>query len=737
MAASEDTKEAVPGMKVGTALWHIMSYTAPYKGRVALVILTLVIDVAFDTAMPLSLKFLIDNAITPRDAEMFAIIITCLVGAFILTACSQVSRDWLYGWLGSKVLGDLREKLYGHIQRMSPGFFSRTNSADLVARFSTDLSAVENAIILGMPAAMLAFLQIIISTTILIMLDWRLALIVILGLPLCLIGPHLLGPRATAASYNLQTENAALSASVLEAVSAHPVVRAFSLQDSLRNAFVGQSRRLTALAGRFIFLSYSTERAPNISMQLFSLGVIGGGGWLAYKGIFSIGDLVAFNALYGAVAASVLNLTSISATLLQATGGMQRIQEVLVQTPEVVSDPQAVTLPSPLKTIDVEGVNFGYLPGQTNLTDVSYRIPAGCRAAFVGPSGSGKSTNLNLVLRFYDPASGRVSIDGQDLRGVSHQSLYDQMGVVFQESFLFNTTIRENIRMGKPGASDAEVEAASKLAELHDIVLQLPQGYDTPVGERGAKLSGGQRQRVAIARALIRNPGVIVLDEATSALDPATEQAVNQTLERVSKGRTVLAVTHRLETITGYDLILVFDQGRLVEQGTHDELLRRGGRYASLWNRQSGLSLSDDGTMAHIEPASLKAIPLFANVALDDIEKMYPLFGTEHVAAGQTVIRQGAHGDKFFIIVRGKVSVDVEEKGAPAKQVATQVATLADGDFFGEMSLLSHAPTTATVTTLQPTIFLTLRRDHFRRFVHRYPSMRDAIQHVASERRHG
>lgn len=726
-----DTKEAAPTMKVGTALWHILSYTAPYRGRVALLVVTLVIDVAFDAALPLSLAFLIDNAIMPKDATMFAIIVGCLFGGFLLTACSQVSRDYLYGWLGSRVLGDLREKLFSHLQRMSPGFFSRTNSTDLVARFSSDLAAVENAIILGMPAAMIACLQIVLSTTILVLLDWRLASIVVLGLPLCLIGPRLLGPRATAASYRLRTETAALSASVHEAVSAHSVVRAFSLQEALRAAFAGQSRRLTALAGRFIFLSYSTERAPNVSMQLFSLAVIGGGGWLAYTGVFSIGDLVAFNALYVNVAASVLGLTSISAELLQATGGMQRIQEVLVQTPEVVSSPQAVTLPLPLKAIDVENVGFGYLAGQSNLVDVSYRIPAGSRVAFVGPSGSGKSTNLNLIMRFYDPDKGRVLIDGHDLRDVSHASLYDLMGVVFQESFLFDTSIRENIRMGRPGASDAEVEAASRLAELHDIVARLPEGYDTPVGERGANLSGGQRQRVAIARALIRNPGVIVLDEATSALDPATEQAVNQTLERVSKGRTVLAVTHRLETITGYDLILVFDQGRLVEQGTHDELLRRAGRYASLWNRQSGLSLSDDGMMAHIEPASLKQIPLFQNVALEDIEKMYMLFGTEHVGAGQTVIRQGAHGDRFFIIVRGKVSVDVATDGAPARQVAT----LADGDFFGEMSLLANLPTTATVTTVQPTIFLTLRRDHFRRFVERYPAIRAAIELVASGRR--
>ena len=390
-----------------------------------------------------------------------------------------------------------------------------------------------------------------------------------------------------------------------------------------------------------------------------------------------------------------------------------------------------MTLPPPVTSIRFDHVGFGYTSGQYNLTDVSYSIPIGARVALVGPSGSGKSTNLSLVMRFFDPNEGRVLIDEHDLREVTLKSLYSHMGVVFQENLLFNTTIRENIRMGRIGATDLEVEAAAKLADLHDFIVGLPQGYDTPVGERGALLSGGQRQRVAIARALIRDPVIIVLDEATAALDPASEHAINETLNRVSQGRTVLSVTHRLQTITAYDLILVFDQGRLVEQGTHAALLADPGKYASLWKRQSGLSLSDDGLIAHIQPSGLKEIPLFQQVDLEELAEMNSLFATEHVGVGHIVIEQGKRGEKLFIIIRGKVSVDIIEEGAEARRLAT----LADGEFFGEISLLSNEPTTARVTTLQPTIFLTLRRDHFLNFLERHASLRESIERLSRERR--
>jgi ATP-binding cassette subfamily B protein len=344
-----------------------------------------------------------------------------------------------------------------------------------------------------------------------------------------------------------------------------------------------------------------TERSPNIGMLLFNVLLISGGSYLAFHGSLSIGSLVSFNALFIMVSSSVMGLTAVTPTLLQATGGMQRVRELLDEPPTVVELPGARPLPKLASGIRFEDVTFGYTPEQTNLVNVSMNLPSGARTAFVGHSGCGKSTNLNLIMRFYDPQAGRVTFDGIDLRATLLDSLYDQVGIVFQESFLFNTSIRENIRLGRSGATDAEVEEAAKAAELHDIILQMPEGYETIVGERGGRLSGGQRQRVAIARALIRNPSLIILDEATSALDPGTEAAINDTLDRVAAGRTVISVTHRLKSVVNFDCIFVFKQGRVIEQGSHESLLRLGGTYAGMWRRQSGTSVSATGDLRVID----------------------------------------------------------------------------------------------------------------------------------------
>ncbi|MBF0418422.1 MAG: ABC transporter ATP-binding protein, partial [Magnetococcales bacterium] len=389
---SVDGGEAPPTMPVMTALKHILSYLAPYRVRTGLMLMTLFIDVAFDTALPLSLKLLIDEAIVPRDFDILILVVSALFAGYLMTAVSQLSRDYLYAWLGAHVLGDLRRHIYEHLQRMSPSFFARFRSADLMARFSSDLTAVENAIILGMPSALISVLHIIISTTVLFILEWRLALIALLGLPFCMIGPRILGPKAVAASYDLRTSQSAMAAHIQEAVSAQGVVRAFTLQEVMRKFFFSHSSRLTQLATRFNFLSYATERSPNIGMQLFSLGIIGGGGVLAFNETISIGSLVSFNALFVNVSSSVLGLTSIAPTLLQATGGMQRIREVLDQPPEVTDAPGAVPMPPLAQQIEFDNVSFGYTPEQMNLAQVSYTIPVGSKVAFVGHSGCGKST---------------------------------------------------------------------------------------------------------------------------------------------------------------------------------------------------------------------------------------------------------------------------------------------------------------------------------------------------------
>jgi ATP-binding cassette subfamily B protein len=300
---------------------------------------------------------------------------------------------------------------------------------------------------------------------------------------------------------------------------------------------------------------------------------------------------------------------------------------------------------------------------------------------------------------------------------------------VFQDNFLFNTTIRENIRLGRPEATDEEVEAAAAAAEIHDFIGSLPDGYETCTGERGGRLSGGQRQRIGIARAVLRNPPILLLDEATSALDASTEAAVNATLATICRGRTSIAVTHRLSSVQRVDCIVVLDRGRIVEQGTHVDLLARDGAYARLWNKQAGLLLSEDGLRAKIEPAKLASIPILSAVDPIHLEAIAPLFVTEHVPEGRLVVQQGDPGDRFYIIVRGRVEVV-----AKSEEGERRLAILEDGDVFGEMALLQNAPRNATVRALVTSTFLTLTRGQFDDLMVRLPMVRQAVEAVMAAR---
>jgi ATP-binding cassette subfamily B protein len=702
----------------------LLAYLRPYKARGICLIITLLVEGAFVTLLALSLKFLIDYAITPRDSKVLALIIGGLAIGFLLTATSQVIRDYLYAWLGARIINDIRKEMFGHFQRLSLDFYAKSQMGDLLSRFSSDLNAIENAVVLGVPGAMLCCINIIFSACVLFVLDWRLALAAMCGLPLCLIGPKLLAPRAIKAGYTLRIQQATLSSLINENLGAQQIVKAFSLKQSILTNFVGQAGRLAQQATRFNFLSYVTERTPNIGMLLFNVLLISGGAYLAFRGSLSIGSLVSFNALFITVSTSVMGLTAVTPTLLQATGGMQRVQELLGEHPAIVEQSNARPLPPLSSGIRFVNVTFGYTNESRNLTNVSMELPKGARIAFVGHSGCGKSTNLNLIMRFYDPQAGRIMFDGIDLREALLDSLYEQVGIVFQESFLFNTSVRENIRLGKLGTSDQEVEAAARAAELHDIIVAMPEGYETKVGERGGRLSGGQRQRIAIARALIRNPALFILDEATSALDPNTEAAINETLERVSTNRTVISVTHRLKAVVNYDHIFVFHQGQLIEHGSHSNLLQRGGTYAGMWRRQSGTTVSATGQLRMTDTGILRDVPLFKDFDEIHLREISDNLITERVPAGRIIINEGDEGDRFYIIIRGQVSVSATGDDGNTHRIAI----LDDGDYFGEIALLTNIPTTATVETLTPSIFFILQREQLQKLMHQHPDLNAQVR---------
>jgi ATP-binding cassette subfamily B protein len=727
----EDPGAGAAGPSAGLLGRMLYRLLLPYRARCALILAGLLLDLALTTAMPMSFKLLIDRAIVPHDGRLLLELIVALVVLALLASLAGLGRDYLYAEIGARVMGDLRRALYAKLERLSVGYYARTQAGDVIARFSGDLAGVESIVTSSVPIATLAALNVVVSVALLFVLEWRLAAISLIGLPLGLLAPRAFTARASAASYLRKRDEGKVLGFVNESIGAQAVIKGFGLHALLFERFRTLTRDLVASSLRIGLYAALVERSAQIAIVVLELSVIGCGAYLAFAGSLSIGALVAFHALFQNLASSLASFVFVAPQLLHASGSVVRVQELLDEPAQEKEEaPDAPTLPRLASAIALEGVGFGYAADQPTLRGLSLTIREGEHVAFVGPSGSGKSTVLSLVMRFYDAQQGKISFDGRDVRSGTLASLRAQMGVVFQETFLFNASIRENIRLGRAGATDAEIEAAARAAEIHDLVMSLPRGYDTPVGERGGRLSGGQRQRVAIARALVRDPAVLVLDEATSALDPGTEASINATLEKASAGRTVLSVTHRLASVTRADRIFVLDRGALREHGTHVELLRKGGLYKELWDKQSGFTLSEDGWQAYVEPAKLRAIPLLRPLGDEALTAIAGRLVTEIHPAGRSLFEAGDPGDRFFLLVRG--AVDVLVPGPAGGQ--RRLGSLRDGDHFGEMALLRDAPRNATVRTTAPCLLLTLRREPFLKLVAGSPEIAAMIDGVISRR---
>ena len=705
-------------------------YAGRYRGSVTLILLALLFENAFAVVVPLCFQLLVDAALDQNLADVLPKVFGGLLVGLVAGSAAGVGRDYIFARLGARILNDIRLDMFDHLQRLSMSYYSRTQIGDIVARFSSDLGALQSVIVYSLPYFAFYLIGSLLSTAFLFTLDWRLALVASLGLPLTLLGPRFIGPRATAASLRIREAESQIVSAVQEHAAAQIVIKAFRLQALMREQFRDRLERLLQGSVRFRMLSSAAERAPTVSVNLLHLIVLGYGVFLASRQDLSVGSLVAFNGLFLNVSWGVTAISDIVLPFLNASGGVLRVRELLDQPPQVNDLPHAPPLPRLTRQIAFEQVSFGYGPERDTLRGVSFTIPQGSSVAFVGPSGSGKSTVISLLARFYDPSAGIISVDGHDLRAVQQDSLRAQIGMVLQDNILFDTTVRDNLRLALRAGTDQQVEAAARAAGVHEAILALPGGYDTPVGERGGRLSGGQRQRVAIARALMGDPAILILDEATSALDSVTEATISAALTRAAQGRTVVAVTHRLATIADYDCIYVLQEGQLVEQGRHDDLLQLNGVYANLWHKQQGFMVSQDGFQASVAPERLRNIPIFSSLDNAFLAEFAAQLMTENVPEQRTVIHQGDVGDKFYVIVRGKVEV-IHQDPAGAED---RLAVLQDGDHFGEIALLHHVVRTASVRTLTPCIFLALQRGQFDRLLSQVPNLRETLETIELQR---
>ena len=579
-------KEAAGAM--ATVYGFVKPYLRNYRKLLAFVTFGVLVETLFNVIMPLSLKFLIDDALGEEDFQALVKILSVLAAAGIFTSIVAV---WYEKWdasLAASVISDVRARLFDHVQDLPSAYFARTRRGEILSRFSVDLSAFEGAVKSFANSAALPFLELIAGIVLMLFLTWQLAAVALLVFPITLIGPRILTPKAVQANYEQKLNESALLGMVQENVAAQAVIKAFNLQRRTFGWFTMRNDDARRKIASATFLSTMVERTVTISVLLLHLVVLALGAYLATKGQITIGTFVTFESAFWEVSYNIAHIMHFIPVSIQSAAAVRHIQELLDEPTRGGDRPGAPDLPRITNDISFDRVTFQYEGSLSPVLDnFSLKLKVGRRIAIVGPSGSGKSTLLNLILRLYVPDEGRVTIDGVDIRKVTRESLRRSMAVVFQENMLFNMSIRENIRLGKEGASDQEVEQAARKAEIHRYIMSLPQRYDTPVGERGDTLSGGQRQRIAIARAIVRDPSVLLLDEATSALDQTTEAAINRTLLKVAKGRTMIFSTHRLTSVVEMDEIVVISGGRAIERGSHQKLLAANGVYRRLWDDQS------------------------------------------------------------------------------------------------------------------------------------------------------
>lgn len=590
----EDDDDDLPAVftfaEAVAALASVWRFCRPFLAarRTALLLvgLGLLIETVFNVLMPLSLKVLIDDVLENEDRELLVLLLASLGAAGIVTSVVSIWYERIDARVTAAIVADIRQRMFQHLHDLPTMFYQRVRAGDVLSRFSVDVAALESTITNAANWGVLPAMELVAGIVLLMVLNWPLALVALAILPIAFVGPRLIAPRAVSASYELKKREAATLATIQEQVGAMPVLHVFGLRKLAAGWFDVRNAAVRDAMARSTFLTTLVERSVTIAVLLLHLAVLTVGAVLAFDGTISIGTFVTFESVFWEISYNVSHLMQFAPDVIDSAGAARHIQDLLDEPVASPDRPDAVEIAGIRDGIVFESVSFGYGERQV-LKRFSLEVPVGRRIAIVGASGAGKSTVLTLLMRLSDPGSGRILVDGRDVLDVTRSSLRRQIGVVFQDTVLFQGTIFDNILIGRGDATREEVLAAAKAAELHRFVRRLPKRYDTQVGERGARLSGGERQRIALARAILRNPALLVLDEATSALDARTDAAITRTIRAVGTGRTVVFVTHRLTSIVDMDEIVVMDRGRIVERGTHAQLVAAAGPYARLWAEQA------------------------------------------------------------------------------------------------------------------------------------------------------
>ncbi|PSQ96435.1 MAG: ABC transporter ATP-binding protein [Bacteroidetes bacterium SW_11_64_17] len=560
--------------RLWTTLRRIFRFGWPYRIRLVAAVLLTVLGAAVALVVPLGLRELVDAVFQEENRALLDGLTVALIVLFLARSAAAFGGKYLLGWTGERVVADLRKKVYRHLHRQSLRFFEDHRTGDLTSRLTNDVGSVRSAVKDALPNFLTQSLSLVGSVALMVVLNWRLSLIIFLIVPAVTGFAVYFGRKIRALARDIQDRLADTTAVAEEALASIRVVKAFARSEYEVDRYDEAVEDL-----------FGTARYRVLVSALFE-STVWYGGIEVLAGRLTEGDLVAFVFYAFNIARSVSSMSQLYSTFNSAAGATERLFDLLDTEPELRDAPDATKLPPIDGHVRLEHVTFAYDEGVPVLHDISLDVSAGQTVAFVGPSGAGKSTLMSLLPRFYAPQSGRVWVDGHDLSTVTRRSLREQIASVSQEVQLFNTTIGDNIRYGRLGASDDAVVEAARAANAHDFIVDMPDDYATEVGERGVKLSGGQRQRVAIARALLRDARLLLLDEATSSLDSASEALVQEALERLMEGRTTFIIAHRLSTVQTADRLFVLDDGHVVQRGTHVKLMQEDGLYRRLASYQ-------------------------------------------------------------------------------------------------------------------------------------------------------
>lgn len=567
---------------------RLLVFVKPYSWRMVFGLICMIVAAAAYLVVPWLIKNVVDEVLQAKDMMMLNLVVAAILLVFLIRGFATYGQTYTMSYIGQRVIIDIREALFKHLQRLDQAYFDRRKTGVIMSNLTNDVGALQTAIVDNLISFITEGVTLIGSLVSMILLDWKLTLVTLVIVPVVLGIINIFGKRLRLAGHDVQGRIADITSLLQETISGIRVVRSFARESHEVKRFENENQRNFRAVMRATKLTSLLSPMVEFSAAIAVTVILWYGGYSVVTGVISAGSLIAFLIYAINLSNPVKRLSQVYGNIQKAMAAGDRVFAILDTEPTVKEKPNAKPLPEVTGRVEFDHVSFSYDGEKNAITDLNLDVDPGQIIAIVGPSGAGKTTVANLLPRFYDVTEGALRIDGTDVRDVTFQSLREQIGLVPQDTMLFNATVKDNILYGRLDATDDEVYAAAKAANALEFIDKLPEGMQTMVGERGNSLSGGQRQRIAIARAILKNPKILILDEATSALDTESEKLVQEALERLMKGRTAFVIAHRLSTIKNADRIVVLKQGRIEEFGTHEQLLNQDGLYRHLYSVQFG-----------------------------------------------------------------------------------------------------------------------------------------------------